>query len=114
MASEPKALITSLEQAMRMKGWGPTETAAEARIGESHLYKILAGKIARPQLQTLTKLARALDAPGLLEFSSRSTPAELETRLAELEHEYEALDDRLTQLERLAPRQLDGDHPTLP
>jgi transcriptional regulator with XRE-family HTH domain len=95
-------LATALQSAMDAKGWGPEETARQAEIEPRTVYRYLSPKPPRaPHRSVLSKLARALGTPELVDFSVRQSPTDLEERLASLEERVDLL------LEHL-----DGDQPT--
>lgn len=95
-------LAQALKAAMAARGYGPELTAREAGLDPSHLYKILRGEVPNPTIATLEKLARTLDAPGLLDYRIRPTPEDLESQIAELRQDFD-------QLQRLVLERLDED-----
>lgn len=94
-----------LQSAMDEKGWGPTETAREAGVSYRTVRRIVSpqeGDPWKPWRSTLSKLARALERPGLVEYSVRPTPVEIEDRLSEVE-------EGLQELRAMILERLDGD-----
>ena len=98
-------LATAIQSAMDAKGWNQRETSESSGVSIRTLQRMLNPKPQadlKPWRSTLGKLALALEAPGLVDYSVRPTPEEIEDRLSEVE-------EGLRRLQEAVLRHLDGD-----
>lgn len=97
-----------LQSAMDEKGWGPTDTAREAGVSYRTVARILTSGPNdpwKPWRSTLSKLARALDRPGLVDYHVKPSPEDIDDRLSEVE-------EALGELRAIVLQRLGGAQPT--
>ncbi len=76
-------VATNIQGEMTAKGMTPASLAREAKLNATGIYDIMSGKSQNPRLDTIQKIANALDVPISQLFEKKSTTEMISALLSE-------------------------------